>query len=160
MKPATRVASSNHARALSGKCRAAPISVDVNSECQSIIVNAPVAEVYRRCLRFEALPQFITSITKIERINDTSFFCTSDINGEDVSSLVQVTMRVSDRRIAWQAASEYFRVGVAFFDPLAGGTTKVTVKLRSILEPVTLTGALRDHLKHFKRMLEEDVPTK
>ena len=37
-----------------------PVLVDMNADCRSIIVNAPVAEVYRRCLEFEKLPEFIT----------------------------------------------------------------------------------------------------
>lgn len=138
----------------------APMDIDVNSDRQSVVVNAPPAELYRRCLRFENLPRFISSMSNLERIDDTRFSCTCTINGEEVSSVVQIMMRVPDRRITWQAASEYFRAGVVFFDPLAGGTTKVTVKLRSTLEPLTLTGLLRDHLEHFKRVVEEDIAKK
>ena len=52
-----------------------PALVDVNADCRSIIVNAPVAEVYRRCLEFEKLPEFIPSIRKIEKTSPTSFSC-------------------------------------------------------------------------------------
>ena len=128
--------------------------MDVNADCQSIVVNAPVAEVYRRCLHFEELPRFITSIAGIDQINDTRFSCTSIIDGEEVRSNVQIIMRVPDRRIAWQAVSENFRVGVVSFDQLLGGTTKVTVKVRSIVEPVMLTGALRHYLRNFKVYVE------
>jgi uncharacterized membrane protein len=131
-----------------------PIFSDVNADCQSIVVNAPVAEVYRRCLRFEDFPKFITSITNIDRIDDTHFSCTSIINGEEVKSDVLIMMRVPDRRIAWQAVSDHFRVGVVSFDPLPGGATKVTVKVRSIIEPVMLTGALRHYLRNFKVYVE------
>ena len=138
----------------------APMDIDVNSDRQSVVVNAPPAELYRRCIRFENLPRFISSMSKLERIDDTRFSCTCTINGEKVSSVVQIMMRVPDRRITWQAASEYFRAGVVFFDRLAGGKTKVTVKLRSILEPVRLAGALRRHLEKFKRVLEQDMATR
>jgi hypothetical protein len=78
-------------------------------------VNAPVSEVYHRCLRFEDFPAFINSISKID---NTHFSCTWSINGEEVQSHVQIIMRVPDRRIAWQAASDHFRVGVVFFVPI------------------------------------------
>ena len=52
-----------------------PVLVDMNADCRSIIVNAPVAEVYRRCLEFEKLPEFISSIRKIEKTSPTSFSC-------------------------------------------------------------------------------------
>jgi uncharacterized membrane protein len=137
----------------------APVFIDVNADCQSIIVNATVAEVYRHCLRFEQFPRFITSITKIERIDDTRFSCTALMNGQEVKSLVTITMRVPDRRIAWQDVSDNFRVGVVSFDPLDGGTTRATVKVRSIIEPVMLTRALRNCLGNFKRFVEQQAAT-
>jgi uncharacterized membrane protein len=133
----------------------APTFIDVNADCQSIVVSASAAEVYRRCLRFEDLPQFITSIRRVERIDETRFSCTSIINGEEVTSVIKIIMRVPDRRIAWQAVSDHFRVGVVFLDTLDDGTTKVTVKVRSIIEPVLLTGALRSYLSNFQRFVEE-----
>jgi uncharacterized membrane protein len=137
----------------------APMFIDVNADRQSIAVSAPVAEVYRSCLRFEDLPRFITSIKKVEKINDTRFSCTSIINGKEVKAVVTIMMRVPDRRIAWQGVSDNFRVGVISFDPLAGGATKVTIKVRSIVEPVLLTGVLRNYLTNFKRFVEQKATT-
>jgi uncharacterized membrane protein len=134
-----------------------PIWIDVNADCQSIIINAPVAEVYRRCLCFEDFPEFITSITNIDKINHAGFSCTSMIDGQEVRSEVKIMMRISDRRIAWQAVSDCFRAGVVLLDPLHGDATKVTVKVRSITEPVMLTGELRHYLQNFKQHVENDI---
>jgi uncharacterized membrane protein len=87
-----------------------PNFIDVNSDSESILVNAPLSEVYHRCLRFEDFPAFINSISKMDKIDNTRFSCTSSINGEEVQSDVQIIMRVPDRRIAWRAASDHFRV--------------------------------------------------
>jgi uncharacterized membrane protein len=135
----------------------APIFTDVNADCQSIIINAPVADVYRRCLRFEDFPGFITSITNIDKINHAGFSCTLMIDGQEVKSEVKIMMRISDRRIAWQAVSDHFRAGVVFLDPLRGDRTKVTLKVRSITEPVVLTGALCHYLRNFKQYVENEV---
>ena len=132
-----------------------PILIDVNADCQSIVINAPASEIYRHVLRFEDLPRFLTSITKIDNVNANGFSCTSIINGQEIKGDVMIVMRVPDRRIAWQAVSEHFRVGVIFLDPLLGGVTKVTVKVRSILEPVLLSGALRHYLRNFKQFIEQ-----
>src|SRR5438094_144455 len=94
-----------------------------------------------------------------ERIDETRLSCTSVINSEKVTSEIKIIMRVPDRRIAWQAVSDHFRVGVVFLDPLDDGTTRVTVKVRSIIEPVMLTGALRCYLNNFKRFVEEKATT-
>jgi uncharacterized membrane protein len=131
-----------------------PIVSDVNSDSQSIVINAPATEAYHRCLHFEDLPRFITSMTHVDRIDDPRFSCTSNVNGKIISTEVTIMLRVPDRRIAWQAVSDEFRVGVVFFDPLLDDRTKVTVKIRSIIEPVLLTGALRNYLNNFKRLME------
>ena len=128
--------------------------VDVNADCRSIIVNAPVAEVYRRCLEFEKLPEFIPAIRKIEKTSPTSFSCLWAKKDAALTTNVKIIMRVRERRIAWQAVSDDFRVGVVFLDSLVGGITKVTIKVRSIVEPVMLTTALGLHLRNFKRFIE------
>ena len=133
-----------------------PVPVDVNADCQSIVINAPAAEVYRQLLRIEDLPKFITSINQIELLGLNRFHCTSVINGEEIESDVMIMMRVPDRRLAWQAISDQFRVGVVFLDPLLGGGTKITVKVRSIIEPVLLTGALRHYLRNLKQFIEQN----
>jgi uncharacterized membrane protein len=131
-----------------------PVLVDMNADCRSIIVNAPVAEVYRRCLEFEKLPEFIPSIRKIEKTSPTSFSCLWATKDAELTTNVKIIMRVRERRIAWQAVSDDFRVGVVFLDSLVGGITKVTIKVRSIVEPVMLTTALSLHLRNFKRFIE------
>lgn len=134
----------------------APILTDVNADCQSILINARAAEVYRRLLRFEKLPQFVTSIVKVDNISTNRFSCTSIINGQEITSDVTIMLRVPDRRIAWQAVSDHFRIGVVSLDPLLGGATKMKVKVRSIMEPLQLTGALREYLSNFKDYVERD----
>jgi hypothetical protein len=46
-----------------------------------------------------------------------------------------------------------------FLDPLDDRTTRVTVKVRSIIEPVMLSGALRSYLSNFKRFVEQKATT-
>jgi uncharacterized membrane protein len=129
--------------------------MDVNTDLQSIVINAPASAIYDAILRFDDLPRFLTSITKIDKIHANGFTCISIINGEPIKSDVLIMMRVPDRRIAWQAVSEHFRVGVVFLDPVLGGATKMTVKVRSIIEPVMLTGAVRRYLRNFKEFVEK-----
>jgi uncharacterized membrane protein len=134
--------------------RQARTVMDVNADCQSIAINAPASKVYRQLLRVEDLPRFLSSMIHVEKISDTRFTCTSIIDGKQIRSEVMIMMRVPDRRIAWQAVSDQFRVGVVFLDPLFGGSTKLTVKVRSIVEPVLLTGALSQYLRNFKHFVE------
>src|SRR5262249_28099048 len=123
----------------------------------SIVVNAPASEVYQRLLGFADIPRFITAIDSIQKLNDTHFSFTSVVDGKKIKSDVMIMMRVPDRRIAWQAASDQFRIGVVFVDPLLGGLTKVTVKIRSTIKPALLTQALCHYLRNFKQFVEEDI---
>ena len=134
-----------------------PSVVDVNADCQSIVINASPAKIYRHLLRFDELPQFVTSIASIDDVGPNGFSCTSMINGQEITSEVTIMMRVRDRRIAWQAVSDQFRLGVISLDRLLGGTTKMTVKMRSIMEPLHLTDALREYLRNFKSFVESGV---
>ena len=130
------------------------VFTDMNADSGSIVVNAPVAEVYRRCLEFEKLPEFIDSIRRIDRTSPTRFSCIWAKNGLELTTNVEIIMRVPDRRIAWQAVSDDFRVGVVFLDSLVGGLTKLTMKVRSIVEPLRLTTSLDLYLSSFKRFVE------
>jgi hypothetical protein len=47
-----------------------------------------------------------------------------------------------------------------FFVPIGRAGTKVTVKVRSIVESVQLTGVLRDCLRNFKVCIENDAERK
>lgn len=132
-----------------------PAFIDVNADSQSIAINASVTEVYAHCARFENLPRFITSLRDVQTIDENNFSCTSVINRQEVKSDVQIILRVPNRRLAWQAVSDNFRIGVAVFTPRPDGTTEVMIKIRSIVEPVTLSGALRQYLTNFKRFVEE-----
>jgi uncharacterized membrane protein len=40
----------------------------------SIVVNAPVADVYERWLVFEDYPKFITAIKRIRKLDESHFF--------------------------------------------------------------------------------------
>ena len=128
--------------------------LDAHSEIDSIVVNAPVADVYACCSRFEELPRFITSLREVQKIDEMHFSFTSLLDGEEQKAVLRIVLRVPERRIAWQAISDNFPRGVVLFEPLSDRTTEITVKLRSSIEPATLAKVTRDYLTNFKRFVE------
>jgi uncharacterized membrane protein len=124
---------------------------DAHYETQSVVVNAPVGDVYGYWYRFEELPRFITSLRDVQRIDETHFSFSSPLEEKTV---LQIVLRVPERRIAWQAISDKFPRGVALFEPLSDRATEITVKLRSSIEPVTLAKVTREYLTNFKQFLE------
>ena len=128
--------------------------LDAQSKIDSIVLNAPVADVYAYCSRFEELPRFITSLRDVQKIDETHFSFTSLLDSEEQKTVLRIVLRVPERRIAWQAISDNFPRGVVLFEPLSDRTTEITVKLRSSIEPATLAKVTRDYLTNFKRFVE------
>ena len=127
---------------------------DAHCGTQSVVVNAPVGDVYRYWYRFEELPRFITSLRDVQRIDETHFSFSSPLEEKTV---LQIVLRVRERRIAWQAISDKFPRGVALFEPLSDRATEITVKLRSSIEPVTLAKVTREYLTNFKQFVELEL---
>jgi uncharacterized membrane protein len=132
-----------------------PAIFDAHSEIHSIVVNAPVADVYGYCSRFEGLPRFITSLRDVQKIDETHFSFTSLLESEEHKTVLQIVLRVPERRIAWQVISDKFPRGVVLFEPLSDRRTEITVKLRSRIEPATLARVTREYLMSFKRFVEQ-----
>src|ERR1700716_1218242 len=80
---------------------------------------------------------------------------TSQRDGQEYRTVVQIVLRIPERRIAWQAMPDNFPRGVVLFEPLSNRTTEITVRLRSSIESATLAKATRDYLTNFKRVVEE-----
>jgi uncharacterized membrane protein len=127
-----------------------------HSEIDSIVLNAPVADVYAYCSRFEELPRFITSLRDVQKIDETHFSFTSLLAGKEYRTVLQIVLRIPERRIAWQAMPDNFPRGVVLFEPLSNRTTEITVRLRSSIESATLAKATRDYLTNFKRVVERE----
>ena len=128
---------------------------DANCEIDSIVLNAPVADGYAYCSRFEELPRVMPSLRDVQKVDETHFSFTSLIDGEEHQTVLQIVLRVPERRIAWQAISDNFPRGVILLEPLSDRTTEITVRLRSSIEAATLAKVTRDYLTNFKRVVEE-----
>jgi hypothetical protein len=55
---------------------------DAHFDIDSMVLNAPVADVYAYCSRFEELLRFITSLRDAQKIDETLFWPTSLLRGE------------------------------------------------------------------------------
>jgi Predicted integral membrane protein len=129
---------------------------DAHCEIDSIVLNAPVTDVYAYCSRIEELPRFIMSVRDVQKVDETHFSLTSVIDGEEHRTVLQIVLRVPERRIAWQAISDNFPRGVILFESLSDRTTQITVRLRSSVEPGKLAKVTRDYLTNFKRVVERE----
>ena len=127
----------------------------MNAAEKSIIVHAPVAEVYERWLRFEELPKFIKSLGNVERIDDTHFSFCNIRDGKEQRGVIEVIRQIPERRIAWRTITDGVGLGVVLFEPRSDNATQVTLKLRSAFDPSTSDKSAAEYLRDFKRLVEK-----
>jgi uncharacterized membrane protein len=124
------------------------------SETKSIILDAPIGDVFACCCRVEESPKFIKSLRDVQKIDDTHFVLTYLIDNKPRRTVLQIILRVPERRLAWQAISLYFPRGTILFEPLSDQRTEITIQLYSNIEPAELGTITRDYLISFKRFVE------
>src|SRR6266705_3232067 len=78
----------------------------MNAAEGSIVVNAPVADVYERWLAFEDYPKFITVIERVRKLDPNHFVASLRFNGKHYETTLEMMLRVQDRRLAWRTFSQ------------------------------------------------------
>jgi uncharacterized membrane protein len=120
----------------------------------SIVIKAPVADVYKRWLRIEDYPNFITAIEWVRKEDENRFAASVAIQGERHDATLEIMLRVPERRLAWRTISgDHLGVGVVSFTAQPDQSTCLNLKLTS-----TFGGAVADrvhaYLHNFKRFVE------
>ena len=126
----------------------------MNAARHLVVVKAPVDRVYKQWSRLEDLPKFVTPLGKVQRIDDTHFSYIWHPNGSDEKGVFHIILQVPGRRIAWRSMSNGFMSGVVSFEPRSQEETEVTLKIRSIFDPPSLSQRVEEYLGNFKRLVE------
>jgi hypothetical protein len=92
--------------------------------------------------------------SNVQKIDDTHFRLTTFKGSEQQRIIVQIVLRVPERRIAWQASCSELPLGVILFDPLTEDRTEITVKLLSTIEPAMLSQLTQECLANFKQLVK------
>jgi uncharacterized membrane protein len=134
----------------------APARIKLNAARRSVIVKAPVGQVYEQWSRVEDLPKFITPLRNVQRMDDTRFSYTwsGSRQGDEQRGIFQILLRIPSRRIVWGSMSNGLMSGVVCFEPRPHQETEITLKVRSIFEPSSLSRRVKEYLGNFKRLVE------
>ena len=124
----------------------------------SIVVKAPVADVYKRWLAFEDYPKFITAIKRVRKLDANHFVASLGFNGKQYDTTLEMMLRVPERRLAWRTlanhhAPDHLAAGVVSFAPLSAQSTCVTLKLTSSFGGA-VSNRVDKYLHNFKRLVE------
>jgi uncharacterized membrane protein len=131
-----------------------PALTAMNAARHLVVVKAPVDRVYGQWSRLEDLPKFVTPLRKVQRIDDTHFSYTWHPDGSHQNGVFHIILQVPGRRIAWRSMSNGFMSGVVSFEPRSEEETEVTLKIRSIFDPPSLSQRMEEYLGNFKRLVE------
>jgi len=101
----------------------------VSIDC-SVVIQAPITEVFARWCRVEDFPSFMEGVREIRWLDDKKFSLKSENDGQFYLSLCELTLRIPERRMAWRTLEGPDCSGVACFQNLGGGQTEVTLKMR------------------------------
>jgi uncharacterized membrane protein len=130
----------------------------MNAGEKSIVVNAPVAQVYAQWLRFEDLPKFIKSLGDVQRIDDKHFSFNTVRDGKEQRGVIEVVGQIPERRIAWRTVADGVGLGVVSFEPQSDNATEITLKLRSVFDPSISAESADEYLLKFKALMENQAP--
>jgi uncharacterized membrane protein len=124
----------------------------------SIVVNAPITDVYERWLVFEDYPKFITAIKRVRKLDENHFSALLSFSGKRHEATLEVMLRVPQRRLAWrtladQRAPHHLAAGVVSFTSLSDKSTCVTMKLTSSFGGA-VSNRVDKYLHNFKLLVE------
>jgi uncharacterized membrane protein len=131
----------------------------MNAARHLVVVKAPVDRVYGQWSRVEDLPKFIPALREVRRIDDTHFSYKWHRNGDGQQGLFHIILQIPGRRIAWRTLSNGFISGMVSFEPISQEETEVTLKIRSIFDPPSLSYRVEEYLGNFKRLVECEAGT-
>jgi uncharacterized membrane protein len=124
----------------------------------SVVVQAPIAEVYRRWLQFEDYPEFITAIKRVRKLDANHFVATLAFHGKQYDAMLEIMLRVPERRLAWRTvanghAPDHLATGVVSFESPSDRTTRVSLKLSSSFGGA-VSSRVDKYLHNFKQLVE------
>lgn len=132
----------------------------MNTAQGSIVVKAPIGAVYRRWLRLEDCVQFLTAVKEVERLDANHFFIAATCNGKPTEGVLEIILRVPERRLAWRlvagkSRSDHLASGVASFTSQSDRSTRVALKITYSIVGEDLSDRIQEYLGNFKRVVED-----
>jgi uncharacterized membrane protein len=132
----------------------------MNTAQGSVLVEAPIGSVYRRWLRFEDSPQFMTAVKEVEKLDANHFFVTVACNGKKLEGVLEIMLRVPERRLAWRLVTgksrcDHIATGVVSFSSQSDGNTRVNLKISYSIVGDDLSDRIGKYLRNFKRLAED-----
>lgn len=103
---------------------------------ESIMVSAPLRDVYNQWTQFESFPLFMEGVKQVTQLDDKRLFWRAEIGGREQEWEAEIVDQTPDERIAWRSVSGAVNGGVVLFKGVPDDRTEVTLRIR--YDPKTL----------------------
>jgi uncharacterized membrane protein len=120
----------------------------------SIVVHAPLEEVYNQWTQFEEFPRFMEGVEQVRQLDDKTLFWRAKVGGAVKEWDADIVDQTPNRRIAWRSRAGAQNAGAVLFAPTDEGTL-VTLKL--VYEPEGATETVGDALGFVSRRVDGDL---
>ncbi|MBV9688102.1 MAG: SRPBCC family protein [Ktedonobacteraceae bacterium] len=131
---------------------------DYTQHHASVLVNAPVHQVYALFSHFNDFPKFMSFVKEVTYYDDQRSHWVADILGRHEWDAINENW-VEDRQIGWRSTSGFENFGKVTFSPSGSNQTQVDVFI-SYSPPAGVLGKVGENLgagSHFERALQEDL---
>ena len=85
---------------------------------KSIIVDAPLRQVYNQWTQFEEFPRFMEGVVEVRQIDDKRLYWRANIAGAEREWHAEIVDQTPDRRIAWKSLTGPDNGGAVLFRPV------------------------------------------
>ncbi len=120
----------------------------------SIVVEAPLREVYNQWTQVEDFPRFMDGVLEVRQLDDKRLYWKAKIAGGEREWQSEIVDQTPDTRIAWKSVTGAESAGAVLFEGAPGGT-RVTLKL--VYGPDGAAENIADALGFVSRRVKGDL---
>lgn len=92
---------------------------------KTVVVDAPVGDVYAQWTQFEEFPRFMDGVDRVEQLDDRTLAWTATVGGREKRWTARIVDQTPDARIAWRSVDGAQNDGAVLFTPVDGGQTEI-----------------------------------
>jgi uncharacterized membrane protein len=122
---------------------------------KSIVVDAPLREVYNQWTQFESFPEFMDGVVEVRQLDDKRLYWRAQVGSAEREWHAEIVDQTPDQRIAWRSLTEVEHGGAVLFESVDEDRTRVTLRMR--YDPEGLAENLGAALGFVGRQVEGDL---
>lgn len=122
---------------------------------KTIVVEAPVEDVYAQWTQFEEFPRFMDGVDRVVQLDDQTLEWTATVAGHEKHWTARIVDQTPDVRIAWRGLDGAQNDGAVMFTPVDGGTTEIRLVVDA--DPDGLIEEAGDRLGFLDRRVSGDL---